>query len=95
MSPAELAAIRERLSRATPRPWYAAVATTAEGAATHVVSLDHDGDLDHGRNVAAGLSGADAAMMAAAPDDLAALLAEVERLRSVARGRAVPRVVRP
>lgn len=64
----------------TPGPWYARQAKSGEYL-THVVSLDAepvDDEFYYGRNVAVGLSGEDARLIAAAPEllELAKLVAQ-------------------
>ena len=88
MTPARLAEIRHRLALAAGAPWHARPALGEMGYSTHVVCLDAGGgcageEADvwlHGRNVTVGLCGDAADFVAHAPEDIAALLAEVERL---------------
>lgn len=92
----ELDAIKGRLTKATPGPWvhsqhgcYVILSYKPEkkridgyGADDHVCVLD-DGDHHQYRSEDEQL--ANAALIAHAPDDIARLLAEVERLKKVSR----------
>lgn len=96
MTDEELAAIQGRLTKATPGPWvhsqhgcYVILGYKPEkkridgyGADDHVCVLD-DGDHHQYRSEDEQL--ANAALIAHAPDDIARLLAEVERLKKVSR----------
>lgn len=62
------------MSNHTPAPWYARQ-VHVDGFITHVVSLDADpveDEYHYGRNIAKDLSGNNAALIAAAPELLAA-----------------------
>jgi len=82
----DLEAIRERWSRVTPGPWQheACYESKIEGVSLATVCLDHD--IIVPRNASpdtAAQSYADAEAIAHAPQDVADLLAEVERSRKL------------
>lgn len=78
MPDVDLDAIEQRLDRATPGPW--------EAGETHHYheGTYHERYTEVEPNIAAGLTPADADLIAHAPTDLAALVAEVRALRAVA-----------
>jgi len=80
MTPAYLSAIRARLDAATPGPWRH---DETHGAGYIVASRGVDAEEPLIAEVAAGepIDSANAAFIENAPTDIAALLAEVERLR--------------
>lgn len=83
----DLDAIRARLDRATPGPW--TVAETEGWIGIHPVCPPHG--TDDAAEISGGLDDltpADADLIAHAPTDLAALVAEIERLRAVAEAAA-------
>jgi hypothetical protein len=89
VNPARLAEIRQRLEAATPRPWRLAIACDEHGD-DESLALVRAGYAD-----IATATNANAAFIANAPDDIADLLAEVERLTAakpanVARWEAEP-----
>lgn len=82
---ARLAEIRARWAEATPGPWVreradwqniVCRAVPARGPGRHIAGVGGSSALGHNGN-------ADAAAIAAAPEDVAWLLAEVERLRAL------------
>ena len=77
MNPARLAEIRQRLEAATPRPWRLAIACDEHGE-DESLAVVRAGYAD-----IATATNANAAFIANAPDDIADLLAEVERLTGV------------
>ncbi len=102
MTDDELAAIRARVEEATPGPWkwyHPAEFPTdirlgwggrpPKGGYLFRLTCSHDPELSGGAGGAhAPPSEADAAFIAAARTDVPALLAEVERLRTLAQGLA-------
>ena len=90
--PLDLAPIRARLEAATPGPWSEAgsvprAIVAAHNADINLLSLYTFGDGDGPYAVVA--SQDDAALIAHAPTDIAALLAEVERLQALVVGSVV------
>lgn len=95
MTDQELAAIRERLAKATPGPWKTRTSfgldrcefeITEEGdgeSYPYIIATAHGG-IGYLNNVPTeGVPAANAALIANAPTDLAALLAEVDILRGL------------
>lgn len=83
LTDAELDAIRERLAAATPGPWraeYSGATGPVVMDAESVDARDHVARCPHYRGHA------DAGFIAHTPTDVAALLAEVERLRAERSG---------